>query len=306
MSDTPIYFCMSATAFGADGEFDPAVMRAHLSRMVSAGLGVYLGSGGAGEGHALSDAELRRVYEIGVEVCKGKVPVYANPPEQRTAAAMKRLCAIAVAAGVDVVQVYPPDPGHGMRPTDAELEAYYDDVLGSISAPTALSIHAVVGYITPLGMVVRLIARYPTIQAVNLIGVSANYIADLRAAIPARIKLYVPLAGCFDGFALGANGVLGAEPNILPTTAREFVEAVGRGDMVQATDRYRELLAFAQAVGPWSPSTARWVKMCLRALNLPGGAGGLRPPYLMPSDGDIAALAKRIGALGIAELRAGV
>ena len=77
-------FCMSATPFKEDGSLDEEGLRVHLRRLVAAGNGVYLGSGGAGEGHVLTVPELRRIYDIGVEECKGKVPTYANPREPRS------------------------------------------------------------------------------------------------------------------------------------------------------------------------------------------------------------------------------
>jgi len=295
-------FCMSATPFSGDGGIDEGALRAHLDRMVAARIGVYLGSGGAGEGHALSEAEFARLYEIGVDVCKGRIPVYANPPEQRTAAAMKRLALLASRIGIDVVQVYPLDAGHGMRPTELELLAYYDDVLSAIETPTALSVHAVVGYVPPVSMVIGLCNRYPTIRAVNLIGVGLDYLCDLRAAIRPSIAIYVPVVGCLDAFALGADGFLGAEANIVPESCRGFLDALAAGDPVALGDAYRRLLEFSRAVAPWSPSTARWVKMCLRLLSLPGGEGGLRRPYLMPPETEMQRLAEALRALGMAEI----
>jgi dihydrodipicolinate synthase/N-acetylneuraminate lyase len=79
-------------------------------------IGVYLASGGSGEGHVLSIDELRRVYAIGVEVCRGRVPVYTNPPEQHTAEATLQHSLIAVDAGVELVNIYGPAGLHGYLP----------------------------------------------------------------------------------------------------------------------------------------------------------------------------------------------
>ena len=103
--------CMAATPMHADYAIDEDALRMLLRRLVAAGNGIYLGSGGAGEGHSLSPAELRRVYDIGVEEAKGKVPVYANPRESRTAEAMYEVAREAVEAGVDMVQLYQVDAG---------------------------------------------------------------------------------------------------------------------------------------------------------------------------------------------------
>lgn len=77
--------CRTATVFHADGGIDEEGFRRHLQRLIEHGHGLYLASGGSGEGHALSHAELRRIYAAGVACGRGKVPVYANPPEQHTA-----------------------------------------------------------------------------------------------------------------------------------------------------------------------------------------------------------------------------
>ena len=49
----PLMFSMIVTPMDERGQVDEDGVRAHLGRMVDAGVGVYLGSGGSGEGHAL-------------------------------------------------------------------------------------------------------------------------------------------------------------------------------------------------------------------------------------------------------------
>ena len=73
----PATFTMSITPFGADGSIDEQALRDHLRFQRDAGVGVCLCSQGSGEGDLLSFDERLRIYEIGVEELKGKVPVYA-------------------------------------------------------------------------------------------------------------------------------------------------------------------------------------------------------------------------------------
>jgi 4-hydroxy-tetrahydrodipicolinate synthase len=61
------HFVMSATTFAPDGTLDEDAFRRWLHRFRDLKLGVYVGSGGNGEGHALTPAELDRVYRIAVE-----------------------------------------------------------------------------------------------------------------------------------------------------------------------------------------------------------------------------------------------
>ena len=47
---------------------------------------------------------------------------------------------------------------------------------------------------------------------------------------------------------------------------------------------------------------ARWQKMALKVFKLPGGEGGLRTPYLMPSDAEVERFTAGLLALGLAEI----
>ena len=97
-------FCRIATPFKTNGQFDEEAFRIWLQRFFKTKIGVYLGSGGGGESHALTWHELQRIYEIGVEECKGKIPIYANPPEQYTARATAGTSARRSSRGVDLVK----------------------------------------------------------------------------------------------------------------------------------------------------------------------------------------------------------
>ncbi len=298
----PIIFCMAATPFTEDDRLDEAGLRLHLQRLVDARAGIYLGSGGAGEGHALSPAELRRVYEIGVEICRGRVPTYANPPEPRTAAAMLESCKLAVRAGVDVVQLYPVDGGHAMRPTYAEQERYYRDLLDEIDHPIALSVHVYSGYVPPIPLLKLLCEEYRQIVAINVMGTPFSYFVELKDAVGPRIALYTRLLNLIEGLALGSSGCLAAEPNIVPRLCQSVLDHYRAGDMDRCGTAMAHVVRFAALVDRWSPSTARWVKMAMKVLDLPAGNGKLRKPYLLPPPAELEEMAAGFRRLKVREL----
>ncbi len=76
MSITPL--ARNYTPFTADKKLDEAALRKSLQRFVDAKISPYLVSGGSSEANSLTRDEVRRIYEIGVEVCKGKVPAMAK------------------------------------------------------------------------------------------------------------------------------------------------------------------------------------------------------------------------------------
>ena len=282
MADRSIVMCMSATPFDDAGELDEPALRRHLRRLADAGLGVYLGSGGAGEGHALSTDELDRLYRIGAEVCRGVTPVFANPPESRTADEMLRKMRLAVAAGVDCVQIYAMDAGHGMRPTEREQEIYYRTLLDEIDHPVAISVHGYQGYLTPIALLRRLALDYPQLQVINVMVRPFDYFVELKDNLPDGIDYYTISYELVQGLALGAVGCLTAEPNLAPDLCARIPACFDAGRIDEAGQANADLIRLGTLVNRWAPSTARWVKMGMRVLGL--GNGVLRPPYVMPDE----------------------
>jgi dihydrodipicolinate synthase/N-acetylneuraminate lyase len=108
---------------------------------------------------------LSRVFHVGVEECKGKVPVYATIPETRTGAATIERCRLAAAAGVDAIQVFFPDGGHGMRPRPNEQERYYRDLLSKVQYPLAISAHQHSGFLPKVKLLKALCDDHPQVVA---------------------------------------------------------------------------------------------------------------------------------------------
>ncbi len=295
-------FCMAATPFREDGSLDEDGLRQHLRRIVDAGNGIYLGSGGAGEGHVLTPAELRRIYEIGVEVGRGAVPVYANPRESRSAAAMYEVAKEAVTAGVDAVQIYQLDAGHGMIPTPREQEAYFRELLDEIDHPIAISVHIYAGYNAPVALLAALCRDYPQVIALNVMGPPNNWFMEVRDALPESVRMYTGIVNLLQVLALGASGALLAENNIIPTVCRSLADAWLAADLDTAGDAARTVQRFANVVNRWAPSTARWVKMAMKVLDLPAGNGVLRRPYMLPPEAEQREMAQAFEALHIRDL----
>ncbi len=298
----PVAYCMTVTPFKPDGSFAEDEFRQHLRRMVAAGCGVYLGSGGSGEGHTLTLDELSRVYEIGVEECKGRVPVCANPPEQRTAKHMIAIARAAAKAGVDLVQVYQVDAGHGMRPTARELDHYIRSVLAEVDHPTALSCHFYSGYTPPASMYAAIARDFPQVRAINAIGSSLGYHVELLDAMPSNVEIVVGIKQILEGLPLGAGGYMAAEPNIAPYLCQSIVEHYVRDDIHACAKAVADLWRIVNIVTRWAPANARWLKMAMKVLEQPAGTGVLRPPYLLPDEKELQEMKRQLDQFGFARV----
>lgn len=301
MPDVSLY-CFAATTFTKSGAIDEAAFREFLQRFIDAKIGLYLGSGGGGEGHALTMPELRRVYEIGVDECKGRIPVHANPPEQHTARLAIEHTQLAVEAGIEVVHLYHLPGWHGMRPTDAELMAYYDRILSAVRHPMTISVNPSMGYTPKASLIAAVCRKYPQVVAAKLSSVPDAYLVDLMNMIDRDISYYVQPGGSMNALALGADGIFSTEANLVPKTLRRYLDLYEEGDFNGAGIAYAYLRSFDQYVRKWNPSIPRWIKMGMKALKLPGGEGGPREPYRLPAAEEMARFTEGLLALGVPEI----
>ena len=302
MIPEPRVLCMSMTPFGPDGALDEDALRAHLGRLVDAGIGAFMVSPGSGEGYALSHSETRRVCEIAVEECQGRVPALANLREGRTAAEVIELGREAVAAGVELIQVYNVDRSHNYVPTEREQEAYFREILEAIDHPISLapgSPALATGSPSP-ELLARLCADYPQIKSFHLGTDTMAYLVRARDVIPEGVEIWVGMANAFQALAMGGSAIMAMEPNIIPRTCKWLVEAYAAGDLEQANQTMRDIRRFTTVMDKWSPHRPRALKMAARVLGLPGGEGTVRLPYMMPGEDELAEMAERFRVLGVA------
>lgn len=297
------FFTMCATVFSPGGGIDEAGFRGYLQRQIDAGLGVYLGSGGNGETHAMTPAELHTMYRIGVETCRGRVKVHANLPEEHTAEATIAQARIAIDAGVSALHLYTLEGRHGYRPTDPELIGYFDDVLSAIDFPVIVAVNPTMGYIPKPAVVATIIRRHKQIVGARLSGQPQIYLIDLQDMVDRTIEYHWQLgSGALDPLALGAT-LFAAEANIIPGTFRLFIDRAQDGQFDAAGKTLADIRRFNRLVMRYGPC-ARWIKMCMRILRLPGWEGGLRKPYLMPPDDEVDRFADALLRLRVPEIDA--
>jgi dihydrodipicolinate synthase/N-acetylneuraminate lyase len=297
----PDFYTMCATVFARDGSFDETAMRAYLRRQIDARLGVYLGSGGNGETHAMSPRELSRLYAVGVEECKGKVPVHANLPEEHTAEQTITQARIAIAAGVEALHLYTVEGRHGYVPSEAELIGYFDDVLAAIQHPVVIAVNPTMGYIPKPQVIAAICRRHEQIVAVRLSAQRDIYLLNVQDALGRAIHCHWQLgSGALDPLSLGTS-LFAAEANIIPQTFRRFADFALAGQLAEAGEVLGQIRRFNQLVMQWGPC-ARWIKMAMHILKLPGWEGGLRKPYLMPDDDVVRGFAEHLLGLSIPEI----
>jgi len=289
-------FVISITPFTASGEFDEQAIRGHFRRLAAAGIGVYVGGSGSGEGYTLSPAESRRLVELAVDELKGKVPVRSMGVEPRTAQQMIDFISIVTDVGVDATQIYSLDVGHAHLPEPAAIERYLRDVLEQTKIPCVISTHQSVGYKIPAELLGALVGEYEQIVGINCSFADMRFLRDIIDAVDGRADIHV--GGEMSGLAamaFGATGFLSSPANLVPELAVAVVERRNAGDLAGCFDAFDRLNRVGGILYGHGGILA--TKAVLNHLGLPGGYPRL--PHL-PVQPELAAdLATAIDKLGV-------
>ncbi len=296
-------FVISITAFTDTGELDEAAQRAHFARLREAGIGVYVAGSGSGEAYSLTDEDRRRILTIAAEELKGHVPVRGMGKEPRTTEEMLAFADDVRAAGLEAMQVYSLDLGHGVVPSNAEIERYLGDVLGAIDVPAVISTHAFSGYLVPTDVLRRVVGAHDNVIGINCTVPDVTglpYLTELIDTFGERLDIHVggPMQA-ITAMALGATGYLSAEANLVPQLCVALVDHQNRGELAEAQACFWKLIRIFAANRFSGP---KGLKAALRAYGLPGG-GPPRLPRLAPGEDEAAAFVRALDALDLAELR---
>ncbi|HXQ59894.1 MAG TPA: dihydrodipicolinate synthase family protein, partial [Acidimicrobiales bacterium] len=264
----------------------------------TAGVGIYLGSYGTGEGHLLRRPEIDRLYRVGVTVAAGRVPVYAAALGFTSTDEVIEAALAAVDCGVDAVQIHPPRPGPvALVPRPAELERFYADVLNAVTTPVHLTNQVVmVGYSLPVALMTDLVMSYDHVTAVNTSDPDITRLAELVGALRSHTDVYVGIvAQLGTALALGGAGTLCFEADVAPELCAAVISAHRAGDMDRLAMAFEQLLRLNEILSRFG--NPRSVKAAMRLVGLPAGA--LRRPYLALGAHEVDAIAVVLRELGL-------
>jgi dihydrodipicolinate synthase/N-acetylneuraminate lyase len=187
-----------------------------------------------------------------------------------------------------------------MKPNDVELRNYYNSVLGRAHHPVALAINR--DHPPSVAIIAELIQRYPQIECVFLPNSPDSYFVSLRQLVSRNVTYFAQITGSLNLLELGASGLFATEANVMPKTYRRYVDLVEQGNYVEAGRVYADIKRLLNYMEPWGHTNARWIKMFMHVMKIPGGAGGLRDPYALPPAEELSRFTKGLLSLGIAEV----
>jgi 4-hydroxy-tetrahydrodipicolinate synthase len=298
LGGAPPIHAMAATPFHPDGGIDEAALGTCVAHLAAAGVGIYLGSYGTGEGHLLHDDEIARLYAVGVDAAAGRAPVFAAAIGFTDTDRVIEQAHAALAAGVDAVQIHPPRPGPiAIRPRPNELARFYDDVLHEVTGPVHLTNQVVMsGYALPLDLLEHLVTTYDQVVALNTSDQSSSASAIVVQRLSPHVPVYVGVVSqLVTALALGGAGALCFEADVAPALCLEVVRRFRAGDVEGLRREFTRLLRLNAVLSQYQ--NPRSVKAAMRHLGLPAGA--VRRPYLDLEPAEIAAIAAILDELDL-------
>jgi 4-hydroxy-tetrahydrodipicolinate synthase len=287
---------MAVTPFHPDGGIDEVALRETVAHLAAAGVGVYLGSYGTGEGHLLRDGEIEHLYEVGVAAAGGRVPVFAAAIGFTDTDRVVEQALAAQRAGVDAVQIHPPRPGPiAIRPRPNELARFYDDVLREVRGPVHLTNQVVMsGYALPTDLLEHLVASHEQVVALNTSDQSSGATAAVVQRLAPLVPVYVGVISQLPMvLALGGAGALCFEADVAPRLCLDVVRCYRAGDLRGFEAGFGALMRLNEVLSRYQ--NPRSVKAAMRHLGLPAGA--LRRPYLELDPEEVAAIAAVLDTL---------
>jgi dihydrodipicolinate synthase/N-acetylneuraminate lyase len=295
-------FVMTMTQFDQNGAVDETAFRAHLRRLRDAGVGVYVAGSASGEGFSLTPDEVDRVLAISIEELKGHVSVRAMGCEVRHAEETKDFLRRIAHHPVDAVHIFPPEMGHATKPTEAELLAYYTDVIATTRLPVILSCYQTLGFDVPPSLIDSLLHRFQR-QIVGFFygGHDVRYLSRMIEAFADKIEVHCAgPAHALTTLSLGGHGFMGHEGNLAPKLAHSVITAFEQGDHATLRSSFSRLMAISR-IHYRHGGPVRAMKPLLDALGLQGGT--VRLPRMAIGSKALEGVLRDTLALNIPELQ---
>lgn len=297
--------------FAPDGTLDEGALRADVDRLTEVlGVdGIFCG-GVMSEFWSLSAAERRRLTEVVVEACRGKVPVVAHTGHHSAAETIEAT-AHAAGAGADfAVVINPYYPAAG----DDGLLRWFEHVCANVDIGVWLFDTSYSGVALSTGLIGRL-AEIENVVGIKVGRPHERYL-DLLNRFGEQILVCSPhedtwLENMRDHgqrvFMSSAAPYLYQTPSWQPM--REYTALAGRGEFGKAAEVAATLAPVRAVAGTWLRGKARQVDnlASIKAwAGLVGMSGGdVRPPLLSHTPDEQAELAADLALAGMPGLAEG-
>lgn len=247
-------------------------------RQVEAGISGLLPCGTTGETPTLLAKEMQELIRIAAEAAQGRIPVIAGTANNDTWDTIE-LCKGAVAAGADMLMIVMP---YYNKPSQAGMQKHVELIAEAIDVPIMLyNVPGRSAVTLSVDTTLRILDSVENVLAVKDATGNMAYSSELLRRAGSRVAvlcgddgLTVPM------MSLGARGVVSVTSNIFPREVLRVVEAMEKGDLLEARREHLRLLPVHDAMfvepNPQPVKAAAEMRGWMRAT--------LRPPMVEASE----------------------
>jgi 4-hydroxy-tetrahydrodipicolinate synthase len=282
------------TPFTPDGsQIDVETLRAHVNRLIDAGVHGLVPGGSTGEFTALTLEERKQLTEACVKAADGRVPVIAGTGALSTAETVE-LSQHAAEVGAAALMVVPPFYD---APTIDEIRSHLAAVHQASKLP-------IVYYNIPSASGVKLtaaeIAGLAEVEGVEYLKDTSGDAVSLSELLVAHADKITAFNGwdtlTFFGLASGSKGAVWGATNVIPELSMQLWDALAvRGDLDEGRRLWAKIWPVCNFLESYNYAAA--VKTGLELVGMP--AGPVRAPFTLLDDEARAEFTRVLDAAGV-------
>jgi 4-hydroxy-tetrahydrodipicolinate synthase len=280
------------TPMKTDESLDEATLRAHVERLIEAGIHGLFPTGSQGEFYALSTREKERIWCVVVEQCAGRVPVIAGTGVASTLE-VQALNNVAAQCGVDAVSIITP---FFITPSREELYKHYLQIADKSAIPIFLYNNPGRTQVSLDASLVGQLAQHPMIVGIKDSSGDLTQTMDIIRQTSSTFKVLMGKDSLIlAGLICGACGAVAATANVVPKLVLDIYQAHQSGDITRAWAVQKQLLPLRLAF-EWGTFPV----VIKSALDLIGvGGGPARRPVGSMSNSELNRLRQTLQKMGI-------
>ncbi|MBU0571232.1 MAG: 4-hydroxy-tetrahydrodipicolinate synthase [Candidatus Omnitrophica bacterium] len=225
------------------GKIDDETFRKLIEFHIEQGTEGLVPCGCTGEAATLDTEEQKRLIELAVETCSGRIPVVAGTGSNSTKEAID-LTVFAARAGCDGALIITP---YYNKPTPEGQYRHYAEIASKADIPIMLyNVPGRTG-ISMLPSTIARLSKVDNIVAIKEAAGSVQQVVDILSLCDITVlsgddSMTLPF------MCVGAKGVVSVAANIIPAKIRELVQTFANGDIEASRKIHYEIVYLCEAM----------------------------------------------------------
>jgi len=233
------------TIFDSNGEIDEERTKKFIQHLIDEGVHGIFVAGSTGESSLMNMEQRKKIIDVGVEACKGKVPLFAGTGHNSTKIAIE-LSKYAQGAGADAVIVSLP---HYPKPSQEAIYRHYKTIAKEINIP--LFVYNWPGQygidIEP--ETVACLAREGYIQGIKDSHFDIDHTAEIIRLTEGKITVWQGFeTKILPALCLGADGSVCTIGNIIPKECVQIYNLFKEGKIEEAREKQLSIFGLVNAL----------------------------------------------------------